>query len=361
MFGHLTPENASLFGSKIGEAVYYSDFQSYATVRFSSIFVFLAGRSYITSTILIATFTFSGLWSLFRLLYNHFPNSKKSSAFAILFIPSTLFWGSGILKDSYTLMGTCLIFVSFYNILVLHKKPFKNILLLIFAAYILLSLKPYIFFAISGAFILVLVYRNLSIIKNKVIKTTIVPVTIILILMGGINLLLKMGETLGGQYSSLDNMLKKAAINQYDLKQSYYGRNSFDIGSFEPTISGVLSKTPPAVLAGLFRPYIWESRNPVMLISGLENSIFLFLSLYVIFLSFFTWRKHGFNYMQKIFFSDTFIVFSIAFSFIFSFFIGLSTANFGALVRYKIPLIPFFMSTLFIIIQNFNIEKENIK
>jgi len=98
-----------------------------------------------------------------------------------------------------------------------------------------------------------------------------------------------------------------------------------------------------------------------MFISGLENSIFLFLSVYVVFLSFFTWRKHGFNYMQKILFSDSFIVFSIVFSFIFSFFIGLSTANFGALVRYKIPLIPFFMSTLFIIIQNFNIEKKNIK
>jgi hypothetical protein len=29
--------------------------------------------------------------------------------------------------------------------------------------------------------------------------------------------------------------------------------------------------------------------------------------------------------------------------------IGLTTSNFGALVRFKIPIIPFFVSTLFII------------
>ncbi len=361
MLGHLTPENASLFGPKIGDCPYYSDYQSYAVVRFSSIFVFLAGKSYITTTILIAAFTFSGLWSLFRLLYYQFPKNKATSAFAVLFIPSTLFWGSGILKDSYTLMGTCLLFVSFYKMSVLHKNIFKNILIMLFAAYLLLSIKPYIFFALAASFILVLIYMNITLIKNKVLRITVVPVSIIIVLIIGINLLLKTGETIGGQYSSLENMLKKASINQYDLKQAYYGGNSFDIGSFEPTIAGVASKIPKAVIAGLFRPYIWESKNMVMFISGLENSIFLFLSLYVVFLSFFTWRKYGFKYMRQVLLSDVFIVFSLSFCFIFSFFIGISTANFGALVRYKIPLIPFFMASLFIIVQNFNIEKEEKK
>ncbi|MGQ9847930.1 MAG: hypothetical protein ACUVQP_10600, partial [Bacteroidales bacterium] len=105
MLGNLSQENASLFGSNIGYNYYYSDFQSYSVVRFSSIFVFLAGRSYIAATILIAAFTFGGLWSLFKLLIHRFPNDKNAIAFAILYIPSTLFWGSGLLKDSYTLMA----------------------------------------------------------------------------------------------------------------------------------------------------------------------------------------------------------------------------------------------------------------
>jgi multisubunit Na+/H+ antiporter MnhE subunit len=84
------------------------------------------------------------------------------------------------------------------------------------------------------------------------------------------------------------------------------------------------------------------------------------MTFYVLLLSILTWRKHGFIYMQKIVLSDSFIVFSLIFSFVFAFIIGITTANFGALVRYKIPLIPFFMASLFIIITNFNIEKDKI-
>lgn len=361
MLGHLTPENASLFGPEIGYNYYYRDFQSYSVVRFSSIFVFLAGRSYITSTILISAFTFIGPWSLFKLLYNKFSLNKKTIIFSVLLIPSCLFWGSGLLKDSYTLMATCLLLVSFYNIVILKRKVFKNILLMIFSSYILLSLKPYIFFAMIGAFIISLIHRNIAVIKNSILRTTVVPILILVIAIGGSMLMLKIGETIGGHYASLENMLEKAAINQQDLKQSYYGGNSFDIGTFEPTIPGIMSKMHLAILAGLYRPYLWDSRNPVMLISAMENSIFLFLTIYVILLSFLTWREHGWKYMQKILFSDSYIVFSISFSVIFAFFIGLTTANFGALVRYKIPLIPFFMTSLFFIVHNFNIERDKSK
>jgi hypothetical protein len=37
------------------------------------------------------------------------------------------------------------------------------------------------------------------------------------------------------------------------------------------------------------------------------------------------------------------------FSIFFAFALGITTANFGALVRYKIPSVPFFLSMLFIL------------
>ena len=40
--------------------------------------------------------------------------------------------------------------------------------------------------------------------------------------------------------------------------------------------------------------------------------------------------------------------------------VGLTTANFGALVRYKIPLIPFFFTSLIIIVNKFNTEKLDL-
>jgi hypothetical protein len=47
--------------------------------------------------------------------------------------------------------------------------------------------------------------------------------------------------------------------------------------------------------------------------------------------------------------SDHYLLFAFIFSLIFSFSVGISTANFGALVRYKIPALPFFVSALLIL------------
>jgi hypothetical protein len=47
--------------------------------------------------------------------------------------------------------------------------------------------------------------------------------------------------------------------------------------------------------------------------------------------------------------SDPLLIFAFVFAIFFSFSVGLTTANFGALVRYKIPSIPFYMSLLMIL------------
>lgn len=355
--GNHSEYNAQIFSPTIGYSCYWRDPPSFSVVRFTTPFVILGGQSYFTTTILVASFTYLGIWRLFQFLYNRFPDVRRGITFAVLYIPSAVFWGSGILKDSYTLMAACLLLVSFYRVFVDRVKIASNIFWIIVSFYILVSLKPYIFFAVTGAFIFAMSHQYIKDIKNKVVKVIVIPLLFIVIVIGGLQMMLAIGESVGGQYASLDRMLEKASGTQLDLKQDYYGGNSFDIGSFEPTIPGVLSKFPAATLAGLYRPYLWDSRNPVMLISAIENTVYLLLTLYLLLLSFVTWRKHGLNYLGKVLFNDSFLIFCLLFSILFAFFVGLSTANFGALVRYKIPLIPFFLSMLFILVNNFNKEK----
>jgi hypothetical protein len=79
-----------------------------------------------------------------------------------------------------------------------------------------------------------------------------------------------------------------------------------------------------------------------MFISGIENSFLFFLLLWVIF-------KVGFARTISIMFDRPVILFCMAYSVLFAFSVGLTTANFGALVRYKIPLLPFYVAALYII------------
>ncbi|MFA5782904.1 MAG: hypothetical protein WC868_11620, partial [Bacteroidales bacterium] len=143
-----------------------------------------------------------------------------------------------------------------------------------------------------------------------------------------------------GVYGTTETMLKHAQLVQQDLiRGEQYGANYYDIGKFDASITGILSKAPKAIIAGLFRPFIWETRNIVMLFSGLENFILLIFTLYIIF-------RIGIKSVYKVIINEPLIIFSLTFSIIFAFFVGLATANFGALVRYKILAIPFFLVAL---------------
>jgi ABC-type multidrug transport system permease subunit len=126
-------------------------------------------------------------------------------------------------------------------------------------------------------------------------------------------------------------MVETAWIIQDDLKKDYYGGNSFDIGEFEPTIPGILSKVHKAIIAGLFRPFIWEGkRSFLMLLSGLESLLLMVMIAYVLF-------KYRIIKIFSMLLSDALMLSFFVLALTFAFSVGLTTANFGALVRYVIP------------------------
>jgi hypothetical protein len=361
LLGNLNDKNLSVIMSYSGWPMYWNDPQSFSVVRLTSFLGFLGANSFIATTVLVATITYTGVWRMFLLMVENFKEIKKNIAIAILFMPSVFFWGSAILKDSYTLCAACWFVVSIYYIIIKKRKIVFHIIALLLSIYILISLKPYIFFACAAGTTLMVAHYFLKTSKNILLKYTIMPLLVLSVIIGGTYAISKMGSSLGGEYGSVDAMLNKIVIMQQDLKQDYYGGNTFDIGRFEPTIPGVLSKAPAAIVAGIFRPFLWECRNPIMMISGIENTVILFLFLYVIVLSITAIFKIGLGYMWKTTFDNSLVIFSLVFAFSFAFFVGISTANFGALVRYKIPLIPFLMASLFIIIRKYNREKEEKK
>ena len=82
-----------------------------------------------------------------------------------------------------------------------------------------------------------------------------------------------------------------------------------------------------------------------MLFSGLENLVIFGLTLYA--LVQLKWRR-----FRQMISGYPIILYSLLFALLFGFMIGLSTSNFGALVRFKIPLIPLYMSAILLLIQS---------
>lgn len=331
----------------------WRDPDSYSVVRFSVFLSYLGLRTYFGITILLASLSYIGIWKLFTLFFKEFKEIKKQIAFALLFVPSVAFWGSGLLKDTYTFSATCWIVYCFFKVFIDKEKILSNIIIIIIMIYILLSIRPFMLYISLVGILLMLSHTYITSIKGGLVRALIILVILVVFWGGGLYFILYIGQNTKSNYK-LDNLLEKAAITQQDLSREYYGENSFNIGAFEPTISGILSKAPVAINAGLFYPYIWKANNPVMLIAGMENLILLLLSLYVLLLIIIAIFKVGPKYMLKTLFDHPLIIFSLSYAIPFAFMVGLTTANYGALVRYKIPLIPFYLASLFIIIHKFN-------
>ncbi|NVO03980.1 MAG: hypothetical protein HXX09_14890 [Bacteroidetes bacterium] len=321
---------------------YGHDVYAFFVSRLTSLFLFVTFRNIIPTVILFAWLSYLGIWKLYLLFSDLYPKYYKYLSIGVLFIPSVFFWGSGILKDTITLSATAWYTFNFYKVFIKKEQITKNLILLIINAFLILSIKPYIIVAILPGSILWLSYNPISAIKNKIIKVLIAPFLVIVGVFLGIYFINIFGDSLG-KYSDTRKLIKTAKITQQDLIRSeQYGKNFHNIGEFDESITGILGKSPEAVIAGLYRPFIWESNNIVMLISGVENLLFLLLTIFLL-------LKFGPAQIFKIISREPIIFFSIVFSIIFAFSVGLSTANFGALVRYRIPALPFFINGLILV------------
>jgi hypothetical protein len=343
-FLHVMTAEANLslhyyFNSETGYAVYARDPKAWAVVKIALFIVTPAFKSYLTTTVLCATVSFSGTWRLYKVFAKEFPNLYKEMAVSFLFIPSVFFWGSGLLKDTFTLGAVGFFFSALYAIFVKKEKIFANLIIIFLSSYVISSIKPYILVGLLPAVILWLVQLFLGKIKIKTIRALSMPFLMICGVTFGYLLMMIMGDALA-EYQ-VESILEKAKITQRDLKSDYYQGNSFDIGDFDSTVPSMLSKFPIATFSAIFRPLIIESNNLVMFISGFENLLLLIFAIRVLILLR-VYRFFGY------FFKHHMLTFSLFFAMFFAYSVGLSTSNFGSLVRYKIPCIPFFVASMYL-------------
>jgi hypothetical protein len=303
-------------------------------------FCIMSFHTFIVSAILLSWVCYTGIWRLFLLFQQQFPQLEKQLALSTLFIPSVVFWGSGLLKDTITLSAVGWYAYHFYYFFIRKKFTFSSAMCILISSALLIGIKPYIFFALVPGSIIWLSNERLVNVKSKLLRAIAAPAFIATGIGLGVLILGQMSETLG--VYAIDKVLDKAVESNMDQKSAYYGGNSFDIGDFDASFSGVMSKTHLAITATLYRPFLWEAKNPVMFLSGLENTYILLLSLLLLF-------KLKITNFFLLIGQNPLVLFSMLFALFFAFSVGLATSNFGSLVRLKIPCIPFFVSSLFVL------------
>ncbi|MEO5571412.1 MAG: hypothetical protein ABIT08_05250 [Bacteroidia bacterium] len=333
-------DNYFYFTPETGFPIYFKDKGTVFTVRLSFFVTVVSFRSFIVATILFAWLSYMGVWRLYKVFLYEFPTLSKEMAIAILFIPSVFFWGSGMLKDTVTFSAAGFFTFNFYMLFIKRKQIFFHAFGLFASAYVILAIKPYIIFAFLPGCLLWIINNILTRFGGSFTRAVATPVFIVIAVSTGYFLLNNLSNQLGDY--SLEKVLDKAVVTQSDLKSDYYHGNIFDLGDLEATIPSMMSKAHLAINAALFRPYLWECKNPVMYLSGIENLIILIFTISIV-------LRVKVIGIFKYFIKHHLLTFALVFSLFFAFSVGISTPNFGSMVRYRIPILPFYVASLFII------------
>lgn len=329
----------------LSQMFWYDDTASYTTSCLGAIVGLFCFTRYLEINIIIASIVFIGLWLMFITFAEQYPHKVKVIAIAILFMPGVIVWGSGLFKDSFCIFSVgCLVYSTY---ILFEKRQLKLgvILLMLLAFVILTAIKAYILIVLFPVLILkiILVYKKR--IQKSYKKKYVFFIILGILAFSGmiavkrvINYLpaFTAGSVLLTMKTQKDYML---AVTDGDSGSSY------DLGDFDPTISGVIKFILPAINVTLYRPYPWESKSIIQLFNSFESSIVFLLTLYLIL------TKNILKTIQKIYYDPNLIA-CLIFTLIFAFIVGISSYNFGALSRYKIPVSPFYMLFLMILLSD---------
>ena len=332
------------YSSKI---VFYHDPSSFMVIRIATFFDFLTFSSYCATAVCFAVISFVGAWMLFLAFYKDYEHLHKSLAFAALFIPSVVFWGSALLKDTITLAAIGMATYFIRNFFTGKKVGILPLMILLLTLYIVFSIKKYVLLCFVPAALLWIYMGYLSRFKSLAFKVIMIPFIFAVSIISGYYAINQLGKN--DERYAFDKLGETAKITAYDIRY-YTGKDAgsgYTLGELDGSFQGLLKLAPQAINVSLFRPYFWEVRNPLMLLSAGESFVLFIVTIYLLISS-------GKFLGRGLFNAD--VLFCFVFSVTFAFAVGVSTYNFGTLSRYKIPLLPFFV--LGLILLNSYVNKE---
>jgi hypothetical protein len=374
---------------------------AHIVIRFNAFVRLFSMGNYFTHMLIMCFLSFTGLCCIYKIVFPALKAWRGAAAGIIFLLPSLLFWTSGVMKEGLMIFGLGLMI--YHSFCFFTDKKGWRIIFLLTGALILLFSKFYVIAGVMPPLIAALIVMKNR--KNALLKFSFVFILFFVfalslkwiapereplrLLANKQNDFLKM--SIGGVVLINDSIevyfppapestadIIKVNDSVYHIRQgaAYYYRiynpvfsdsvlvkNNTDtsdfklqtdlpragslmnVGFLQPNAESFLKETPEAFFNVLFRPFIWEAKNPMFILPALENLFFLLLIIAIIF------------FRGKISSPEIF-GFCISFSLLLLLVIGLTTPVLGALVRYRIAALPFLLIALLMLVDREKLVKN---
>jgi uncharacterized membrane protein len=309
----------------------YND--SHTIIRINAVIRLFSMGVYHVHSLFFCMFSMIGTVAIYRVVKKHFVNLKKILLLLLFFMPSLFIWTSGVLKEGILIMALGVMIFAINKVLQQSKRKESFVLILI-TLVLMLYIKFYVLIAFLPAIICFLV-AHFTKVKKVFIYTGILACFGILVL--------------NAKYIPPHvDMVKILERKQSDFKRLAEWQDAgseFELTSIEPSFMGIAKVVPEGLLNCLIRPLPWNAKNVMYYPAIIENIIVLML-LFGIFLAF---------YFKEIYIKDdakNLLWFCFIFTLLLFTIIGITTPVAGALVRYKVPALPFLIIGCLYLLQN---------
>jgi hypothetical protein len=358
-------------------------------IRFNALIRLFSFGKYAVHGFVMLAISFVGQYAFYKTFKPYFPGKEIFLAFILFLTPSVLFWTSGVLKEPIAICLLGLFSYGFFKTAVHAQFRWNYILLLLFSAAIFLIIKPYILvvilipytlFALVNHFKIkrlllfyfgwiTLAYLGTAVVlkvffDKDVLHTIVVRQNdFVSLSKGGIFFIngdkyvrleykdsthyKEVGKN--GNLFQLDRHSAFMYWNTHNLRDTIYETNNKDTSYFEmraicaPSGSAInidrlqysfpsfAKLIPLSFYNVLCKPFFYDSCSLLEHLASVEN-----LAIFLFFIICFVLRNRSIKDVNLLFCFCCIVIVSYVL-------IGITTTVMGAIVRYKVPFLPFLL------------------
>lgn len=308
-FRELGPASAFRGSTGILPAIvtYLGDLELWIQVKLLALFNLVTFSDYYLDMCLLNGLFFFGHYFLYKLIVSRYDHKLVAFSVAFCFAPA-VFWLSGIRPDGYLFLFISLSLFSLNRILKTGSRT-DYAALLVGVAGTLIFRPPYAALLLPSLIVWALIEKG-----HRRPGLAFFGVY-------GICFLLFFGSSLFSKTGGLPGLVVARQQAFFELKAN----TRYPLDTLETEPVSFLRLSPQAINNSIFRPYLWEAKGLLQIMSAMENLVVLIL---VIFFSMKIAR-------QKLWYSDGLLIAILGFAVLAYLFTGLTVPFPGAIVRYR--------------------------
>lgn len=292
-------------------------------IRFSAFLRIFFADTYFPHAVVMCFLAFLGQAGLFRVFRKYVQGKDLVLILLIFLMPSVLLWTSGIIKEALLFFAMGWLIHVFDRLKSRSANKRGQIIILFLSAFIMLTVKAYVFFLLIP-FLIAWVFDGQQRIGNSWLYVSgIFFISYIVLVL--------IAPVMTGH--SIPDLISSRRAEFVSLATLNNAGSLIDLSTLRPDWLSLFSDSPAAVFRTVFYPLPNMVGNLMMAFSSAEIMIYLI---------FITWlllqiKKSDFRGIP------VFVIAGLFFSLSVFLLAGWVTPVIGALVRYKIPGLPFFL------------------